>query len=150
MKAMLIKTDTGLRGATPEDHAAWMKFRRKIETIKPGKWLRVEFSSPRNGPHHRKLMALFQLITENSETWNTVPKALVAVKLCTGHFDLMTDPTTGEITKVPKSISFESMEQEEFEVWYPQAIDAVIQHILPQFDRATADRLLDMIAEGWA
>lgn len=150
MKAVLIKTPAGLRGSTPADQEAWAKFKRRLETMKAGKWLRFEWSSPRHGKHHRKLMALFQLITENSETYDTVAKALVAVKLCVGHFDLMIDPTTGEIGKVPRSISYESMPQEEFDVFYNSAIDAVLQHILSTMDRATADRLLDMIVEGWA
>lgn len=150
MKAMLIRTPTGVRGATPDDHAAWTKFRRRLETMKPGKWLRVEFSSPRHGKHHRKLMALLNLVTENSETYNTIDKALVAVKLCVGHFDLMVDPTTGEITRVPRSIAYESMDQDAFEAFYSHAIDAVLQHILPQMDRETADRLVDMVIEGWA
>jgi len=150
MKAVLLRTPAGLRGATPTDHDAWTKFKRRLETMKPGKWLRVEFSSPRNGPQHRKLMALFQLVTENSETYDTVAKALVAIKLCVGHFDLVIDPTTGEISKIPRSINYESMAQEEFDDFYSAAIDGVLQHILPQMDEATATRLLDMIVEGWA
>ncbi|PLC06383.1 hypothetical protein CY658_04940 [Variovorax sp. RO1] len=150
MKAILIRTPGGLRGSTPADQDAWSKFRRKLETMKPGKWLRVEFSSPRNGRHHRKLMALLQLVAENSETYNTVEKALVAVKLVTGHFDLMADPKTGEIVQVPKSVSYEAMDQEGFDVFYSAAIDGVLQHILPQMDEPTANRLMDMIVEGWA
>lgn len=150
MKAVLLRTTGGLRGATPTDHDAWTKFRRRLETMKPGKWLRVEFSSPRNGRHHRKLMALLQLVAENSETYNSVEKALVAVKLVTGHFDLMTNPKTGEIIQVPKSVSYEAMDQDAFETFYSAAIDGVLQHILPQMDEATAVRLMDMIVEGWA
>lgn len=150
MKAMLVKTATGLRGSTTDDHDAWMKFKRRLETLKPGSWLRMEWKSPRNGKHHRKFMAMLHLITENSETYNTIAKALVAVKLCVGHFDLIVDPTTGEITKSPNSISYDSMEQEAFDVFYKQAIDAVLQYILPQLDEAKAYRLMDMIVEGWA
>lgn len=150
MKALLLKTDKGLRGSSPADQEAWTKFRRRLETMKPGTWLRMEWASPRHPKHHRKFMALLQLITENSETYDTVEKALVAVKLCVGHFDMAVDPTTGEITKVPRSISYENMKQEEFDVFYSQAIDAVLQYILAQMDRATADRLLDMVIEGWA
>lgn len=149
MKAMLIRTEKGLRGATDADHAAWLKFRRRLETMQVGKWLRCEWSSPRNGKHHRKLFALLQMVAENSETYDTTDKALVALKLVTGHFDLMVNPTTGEVIQVPKSISYEAMSQEDFEDWYSQAIDGVLQHILPTMDRATADRLLDMIVEGW-
>lgn len=150
MKAVLLRTPSGLRGSTPADHDAWTKFKRRLETMKPGTWLRFEWSSPRNGAHHRKFMALLQLVAENSETYNTVEKALIAVKLIAGHFEPAVHPQTGELIQVPKSISYESMSQEDFDVWYDRAIDAVIQYILPTFDRDTADRLLDLIIEGWA
>ena len=150
MKAVLLKTPHGLRGSTPDDQQAWAKFRRKLETMKPGAFLRFEWSSPRNGAHHRKLFALLHLIVENSETFNTTEKALVAVKLATGHFDLMVHPLTGEIVQIPKSISFEGMGQEDFDAFYTGAIDAVLQSILPQLDREKADMLLEMIIDGWA
>lgn len=150
MKCIVIKTDTGLRGATQDDHATWAKFRRRLETMKPGTWLRIEATSPRNGGHHRKFMALLNLIAENSETYNTVEKALVAVKLCVGHFEPTIHPKTGELLEIPKSIAFESMDQEDFEKFYSAAIDAVLQNILPQFDQAKAEHLMDMIIQGWA
>ena len=149
-KAMLLRTATGLRGATPADQEAYGKFRRRLETMAPGKWLRLEWSSPRNGPHHRKFMALVQLVTENSETYDTVPKALVAIKLAAGYFDPAIDPRTGEIVPVVQSISYDAMGQEDFEAFYSAALDGVLQVVLPTMGRETADRLLDMIVEGWA
>ena len=150
MKAVLIKTESGLRGSTPDDHDAWTKFKRKLETSKPGSWLRFEWSSPRNGQHHKKFMALLNLVTENSETYNTIPKALIAVKLAAGYFDPAIDPRTGEIVPIPKSISYDAMGQEDFEVFYSAAIDGVLQVILPTMSRETADKLLNMVVEGWA
>lgn len=149
MRAMLLKTDKGLRGATPADHDAWTKFRRRLETMKPGTWVRMEWARPRNGRFHRKFFALLQLVAENSETYNTTEKALVAVKLVTGHFDLMLHPETGEIMQIPRSISYDSMEQDEFDRFYSAAIDGVLQHILPHLDKERAERLIDMIVTGW-
>lgn len=149
MKAMLIKSPAGLRGSTPADQELWAKFKRKLETMKPGAWLRFEWSSPRNGPHHRKFMALLHLVTENSETYNTIPKALIAVKLAAGYFDPTTDPRTGEIVPIPQSISYDAMGQDEFEVFYSAALDGVLQVILPTMSRETADKLLEMVVEGW-
>ena len=150
MKAMLLKTPTGLRGATPDDQAAYSKFKRKLEIMRPGKWLRLEWSSPRNGKHHKKMFALLSLVAENSETYNTTEKALVAVKLAAGYFDPHINPTTGEIIPVVHSIAYDAMDQEAFEKFYSSALDGVLQAILPTMDRATADRLMDMIVEGWA
>ncbi len=150
MKAVLIKSPAGLRGSTPADQELWAKFKRKLETMKPGAWLRMEWSSPRNGPHHRKFMALLHLVTENSETYNTIPKALIAVKLAAGYFDPATDPRTGEIVPIPQSISYDAMPQEEFDVFYSAALDGVLQVVLPTMSRETADKLMEMIVEGWA
>lgn len=150
MKAMLLRTPTGLRGATPEDQAQYSKFRRKLETMKPGKWLRLEWSSPRNGPHHRKMFALLSLVAENSETYNTTEKALVAVKLAAGYFDPHIDPKTGEVVPIPQSISFDAMAQEDFDKFYSAALDGVLQIILPHIAPEKADRLLELIVEGWA
>ena len=150
MKAVLIKSDSGLRGSTPADQDAWGKFKRKLETMKPGAWLRFEWSSPRNGAHHRKFMALLQLVTENSETYNTIDKALNAVKLAAAYYDPFIDPRTGEIIPLVKSISYEAMPQEEFDAFYNAAIDGVLQVILPTMSRETADKLLNMVVEGWA
>lgn len=149
MKAMLLKTESGLRGATPADNEAWGRFRRRLETMKPGTWLRIEWVRPRHGKHHRKFFALLQLVAENSETYDTVDKALVAVKLVTGHFDLMAHPETGEIMQIPRSISYDAMEQDEFDKFYSAAIDGVLQHILPHLDEEKAERLIDMIVTGW-
>jgi hypothetical protein len=150
MKAMLLKTDKGLRGATPDDQEAFAKFKRKLEVMQPGKWLRLEWSSPRNGPHHRKFMALLNLVTENSETYDTIPKALWAVKLAAGYFDPHIDPRTGELTPVVHSISYDAMEQDVFDKFYSAALDGVLQTILPTMSKDTAERLIDMIVEGWA
>ena len=150
MKAMLIRSHAGLRGATPADHDMWTKFKRKLETMKPGAWLRMEWSTPRNGPHHRKMFALLTLVAENSEVYNTTEKALNAVKLAAAYFDPFIDPRTGEIIPLLKSISYDAMPQEEFDAFYSAAIDGVLQVILPTMDRETADRLLDMVVEGWA
>ena len=150
MKAMLIRTEKGLRGATEADHVVYGKFKRKLETMQVGSYMRLDWSTPRNGRHHNKFFALLQLITENSETYDTTEKALVAIKLVTGHFDLIQNPITGEIAQSPKSISFEKLPQQEFEVFYSAAINGVLAHILPQLPRDTMDKLLDQILMGWA
>lgn len=150
MKAMLIKTERGLVGATPDDHAGWVKFRRKLETMKPGTFLRIDWSKPRNGKHHRKLFALLALVAENSEAYDTPEKALVAIKLVSGYCDPVIHPSTGKLEMIPHSISFESMDQDRFDKFYSAAIDGVLKHILPELDEQMAHHLMDMIVGGWA
>lgn len=149
MKAVLIKTERGLRGSTPADHEAYTKLKRRLERMKPGTWFRMEWAVPRHGPHHRKLFALLALVADNSETYDTTEKALVAIKLVTGYADPVIDPRTGELTQVPQSIAYDSMDQDEFDRFYQAAIDGVLRFILPHLDRQTADHLLEQIVMGW-
>ncbi len=149
MRAVLIKTENGLRGSTPADHEAYTKLKRRLERMKPGTWFRMEWAVPRHGAHHRKLFALLALVADNSETYDTTEKALVAIKLVTGYADPVIDPRTGELTQVPQSIAYDSMDQDEFDRFYQAAIDGVLRFILPGMDETTADRLLEMIVEGW-
>lgn len=150
MKAMLIKSAEGLRGTTPDDQDAWARFTRKLEVMKPGTCLRMEWSRPRNGPQHRRLFALLQVVAENSEVYDTAERALVAVKLAAGYCDDAIDPRTGRTVPVVRSIRYEAMDQPTFERFYAAAVDAVLQLILPTMDRATLQRLIAMVEEGWA
>jgi hypothetical protein len=149
MRAVLIKTERGLRGSTPADHEAYTKLKRRLERMKPGTWFRMEWAVPRHGPHHRKMFALLALIADNSEIYDTTEKALVAVKLVAGYADPMIDPRTGELTQVPQSIAFDAMDQDVFDQFYQAAIDGVLRFILPTMDRDTADHLLEQIVMGW-
>lgn len=149
MKVMLMKTERGLVGATDEDQREWGKFKRKLDTMKPHTFMRFEYSTPRNGKHHRKLFALLKLIAENSEVYNTTEKALIAVKLCAGYSEPSIDPRTGELIQVPRSISYESMGQEDFERFYNLALNGVLEFVLPQMDQSTAERLMDQIIGEW-
>lgn len=96
------------------------------------------------------MFALLSLVAENSETYNTTDKALVAVKLAAGYFDPVPDPRTGEIVPALHSIGYDALDQDAFDRFYSAALDGVLQVILPTMPRETAEHLMDMIVEGWA
>lgn len=150
MKMMLMKTERGLRGVTDEDHLAWIKFKQRLERMDVGEYLLIESKRPRNPGHHRKLFALLRLVADNSETYDTIQRALYAIKVVTGHTQPAIDPLSGELTSVPDSISYASMDQDKFNEFYNQAVDGVLQHLLPGMPREKFDRLLDIIINGWA
>lgn len=150
MKALLRKTARGLVGATDDDHAQWSRWRRRLETMPEGEYVRIEIKRPRNGGNHRRLWALLTLVSENSDVYDTPEKALIAVKLASGHADPLVDPTTGQVLMIPRSIAYENMDEDEFRQFFDRAIDGCLAVILPTMDRATADRLMDMIIQGWS
>lgn len=150
MKMMLVKTERGLRGVTDEDHQIYIRFKQKLERMEVGEYLSIETKRPRHPGHHRKLFALLRLIADNSETYNTIQRALYAIKVVTGYTHPVIDPLTGELTNVPDSISYASMDQDRFNEFYSHAIDGVLQHLLPGMPRQKFDRLLDIVISGWA
>lgn len=80
---------------------------------------------PRNIQHHRKLFALLNLAVDNwpEDQPTTVEALLGAIKLSTGHYDSIT--TAKGTFRIPKSINFESMDQEEFNPFYDKAMEII-------------------------
>jgi hypothetical protein len=54
-----------------------------------------------------------------------------AVKLCTGHCTTIFDMNGKPVFQIPKSISFDDMEQTEWEAYWPKVVDVVLERILP-------------------
>lgn len=83
---------------------------------------------PRNIQHHRKLFALLNLAIDN---WPEIPEApsvttkslLGLIKLRTGYADPIM--SADGIEWIPRSINFESMDQQEFEPFYDKAIELI-------------------------
>lgn len=98
-----------------------------LKGYKVGDVIKAKISKPRNGGHHRKAWALINLIFENQGQYKGVADLMVEIKLKTGHYtEHLT--TKGALIYVPKSISFASMEQDTFEVWYNKLIDVALQN----------------------
>jgi len=54
-----------------------------------------------------------------------------AVKLCTGYCTTIFDMNGKPVYQIPKSISFDNMEQTEWEEYWPKVVDVVMQRIMP-------------------
>lgn len=119
--------------------------REAISHWKHGQGVRASVRRMRNLQHHRKFFALLTVIAENSDTFDNTPKALAGVKLAAGHVDWIPHPETGELVPVPKSISFASMDQTAFDLFWDDALSAVIKHILPKMDRVSLDQAVDAV-----
>lgn len=132
------------QGFVPESDKDWAAAKR----FKLGEVIKAEVTKPRNYQHHKKLMALCQLIAENSEVYDTVEKALTGLKIATGHVDFVPHPGTGELVAVPKSISYSTMDQVDFAEWYEKAVAAACKYMVPQMTRMAAEEALDAVA-GW-
>lgn len=132
------------QGFAPDTDKDWEAASR----FKLGEVTKAEVTKPRNYAHHKKLMALCQLIAENSEVYDTTEKALTGLKIVTGHVDFVPHPGTGELVAVPKSINYSSMDQIAFTEWYDKAVAAACKYMVPQMTKMDAEHAMEMVS-GW-
>jgi hypothetical protein len=116
-----------------------------------GKIYKVEIKESRRRSlgQHRLLFALIKIIVENSpcETPLTDRVVLQALKLKTGLVDLAKLPS-GEILMFPKSISFQTMPQEEFNEWFEKALFVMSRDFVPDLTVAAARAEIEAIVDG--
>ena len=149
MKVLLLKTQLGL---IPENSATSEWF----DKIKPGQVVRGDFKKVRNYAFHRKFFALLNLAYEYwtpgeiDTKWGKPQK----------HFDTFRKNVTvlagwgepvfnidGTFKMQPKSISFASMDNEEFQALYNAVLDVLMKRILTGMDREEVERLTERFLE---
>lgn len=109
-------------------------------SARSGKEIKVAISHPRNPRQHRLLWALLKIVADNHEVYDKPEKALLAIKLATGHADCSVVNST--VVWTPKSISFAAMEQGEFNTFFEGALNAVTGWMLAG---TTRKQILDEI-----
>ena len=130
MKIRLLKRFSGLFPVTKQDE-------EKLARIKQGDIIEATYIKPRNPKHHRKFMALMNIVLDNNEKYENMDDLLFEMKLQTGHV-YQHISLGGKITYRPKSISFGSMDQIEFDLFYSKAVNVVLKFFLkglPEEDR---------------
>jgi hypothetical protein len=96
-----------------------------LRKIKVGEVVQCEITRPRNLAHHRKFWALLNTFWAATGDWSSPYGVLIELKVRLGHVQEVLIRETGEMVKVPKSISFASMDQGEFDVFYERCIQAL-------------------------
>ncbi len=79
---------------------------------------------PRNINHHRKFFALLRLAVENWPVEITQEALLGLIKIKIGHANPV-QSADGTIHYIPRSINFESLDQQEFEPFYDSALKLI-------------------------
>lgn len=108
-----IKRDKALR---PTDWTA----DEFLAGIPDGKEVMVIVRRSRSPEHHRRFFALLRRVTENSDHWQDEDELLDAIKIAVGHTRLI-HRFDGTVDRIPRSINFASMPQDEFNRFYKRA-----------------------------
>lgn len=111
-----------------------------LSTIKTDEILRGTFTKPRNVKHHRKFWAMIGLVYQNQDKYEVKEVFITEIKLQCGLFE---EHITlgGKMVFVPKSISFDEMDQFEFEKFYDKAVNVCLKHFVPGDNQELIDRI---------
>lgn len=135
MKILVINTPRGLVPMYDDDYEEKKK-------LKLGQTYWAEFRAARNVDFHEKYFVLIAYAWEHlteaeSATFITKDGFRKSVEMAAGHYSLQYDLTTQSYVHVPKSISFDKMDNFEFSDLYSRVKDvifALIGHRLSQKD----------------
>lgn len=127
MKLNLLNTHHGLVPITDEDYDE--KKRLKLGTI-----YSAEIKVPRNYKFHKKFFALLNtawvyLPERTQNGFRSVDGFRQYLTVAAGHYDTFFSPSRKEFVEIPKSISFGSMSEEEFEELYEKVYQVIFSII---------------------
>jgi hypothetical protein len=118
MKLHVIKTQTGLKPAYDSDYEVYSK-------IPLNEVFEIEYKKPRNIGFHRKYFALIKLAFENQTDYRNLNDLRRDISIVAGYYDEVANKVTGEVYKMPKSISFAQMDEIEFSELYEKTKDVI-------------------------
>jgi hypothetical protein len=127
-----------------------------IASLKLGAPVRAEVKRMRNYKFHRKFFALLDFAFENWEPSEATYKGEIVAKnrkqfrndvtVLAGYGET-TLTLKGEIRVVAKSISFASMEQDEFDRLYNAVVNVILSKILKNYTRDDLDNVINRLMD---
>ena len=120
MKLNVIKTPQGLKPAFDSDYESYSK-------IPLNEVIEIEYKKPRNYKFHRKYFALIKLAYENQSDYFNLNDLRRDLTITAGYYDEVVNRVTGEVYKMPKSISFSAMDETEFSELYEAVKDVIVR-----------------------
>lgn len=144
-------------GASAADKKAWRRFWTKVGKLEPGELFLCDLIFPRNSKYHRKFFALLNFayeawepdrlrkmyrgmpVTKNFERFRK------DVVIQAGFYE-QTFNLDGDFKLEAKSISFASMDDEQFAEVYDAVADVILSKVLVSYkDRAELDEVVGKV-----
>tara|TARA_R110000822_G_scaffold23346_5_gene72318 strand:- start:281 stop:694 length:414 start_codon:yes stop_codon:yes gene_type:complete len=96
-----------------------------METYSQGQVFDIKSVSQRSNPHHKLYWTILNHVVKATGAWPTSAHLHNEVKFLTGYYKSIINQSTGGVFCVVDSISFESMDQKEFSIFF----DAVMEKL---------------------
>ena len=118
-----------------------------LERVPLNEDVKVEITRPRRLKFHRKFFALLNAVFEHQTTYPTMNTFRAAIECALGFGETIKLPD-GRTIIIPKSISFASLDQAEFEQLFDRAVDLIVTRIIPGLDSDDLRKEVDDILLG--
>ena len=100
-----------------------------IKRIPDGEVFKVKIHRSRNPDQHRRYFAMLKFVLDNNDKYTNITDLLTEIKIKVGHYEEYITKH-GELVYVPKSIDFDSMDEDEFMRFFSLSIDVIIGNFL--------------------
>lgn len=118
-----------------------------VTDMAEGEVVEIEVRRPRNIKMHRFFWKLCSFIAQSAAGVESAEEVAGLIKLGTGHCWVYA-LADGTVMKVPKSISFASMDQTEFNAFLDKGLDFVAKMILPHLTSEEIIREVERMVGG--
>ena len=108
-----------------------------LRNIALGEIISVEIKRPRNVLFHRKLFACLSIVLENQSFYTSIEDLLAVAKIRAGHVRVI-ETQVGQVL-VPKSISFASLDNVQFQAFYDKVMVWICAEVIPGLEKHDLD-----------
>ena len=136
MECFLAKTPSGLLLPVDEDS------KQKIDKLKKNQIIHVKYRIPRNYENHKKFFAFLKATFDMQEHFDTFEHYRKWLIMKAGWYDAIVTPQNKTVF-VAKSISFDQMEEDDFEKLFSTCIDVFLQELGKGMTRDDVLRVID-------
>ncbi len=141
-----------------DDRKGWRKIWKRLSAMEPGECAVIEFVIPRNAKFHRKFFSMLHFAFDawepkrmrktykGKEVAKNFERFRKDILILAGFYEQTFD-LRGNMKLEAHSISFASMDDEEFERVYSAVADVILDHVLTGYSgREEFDRVVEQMA----
>ena len=151
---ILTRDDDGhLKGLSDRDEKAYAKFLARIKAMTSACSLLFTWREPRSGPYHRRHFAMLNSIFESQEQFEDPDDLRKWLEVGAGYCKFVPGPT-GRMVALPESISYDKLDQAQFEIVHDKVFrfartEHALQFLWPHLTEDQAYNMMDVILRSF-
>lgn len=141
-----------LDGISERDQKAYAKFKYRISTLDRESII-FSWKEPRSGPYHRRFFAMLNALHEAQDQFQDADMMRKWLEVGAGFADFCPS-STGKMCAIPKSISYDKLDQHEFQDIHDKMFEfARSEHarrfLWPHMSDSVSETMVNAILDGF-